>query len=108
MPNTTEEQDRSPHTPGPWVVTPGSVDAQDGGSICLISPRRREFDANARLIASAPELKRQRDMLLKALETLMGSVREKIGRDARSVEIWNNAVLACAKAGPSQECEDKS
>lgn len=52
----------SGHTPGPWhihdqddglaIVLDGPVDLE----ICSVSTRRKEADANARLIAAAPDL----------------------------------------------------
>lgn len=47
----------SKHTPGPWIITEiGTIedDSHNPVQICAISPRNRE--ANARLIADAPEM----------------------------------------------------
>jgi hypothetical protein len=53
----------SEHTPGPWLLRPPSltsayIDTPKGGmSIqCNGIPHRSEWEANARLIAAAPEL----------------------------------------------------
>ncbi len=66
MPNETAVQE---HTPGPWVVVNGGTIRADGGkrpvAMCHCSavwntsdstPTRFECEANARLIAAAPEL----------------------------------------------------
>jgi hypothetical protein len=62
----------SEHTPGPWTVHVDgqSVMAVEGAGVRLIAEchagQREEREGNAKLIAAAPETKRQRDALLKA------------------------------------------
>jgi len=58
----------SAHTPGPWWTRAGSWNAYGkvsakGGAVALLEPRTRtpddpEMEANARLIAAAPDLLR--------------------------------------------------
>ena len=49
---------KAQHTPGFWFVAQGRVCAQDGTVVCDARSRHAEAerDANARLIAAAPEL----------------------------------------------------
>ena len=63
------------HTPGPWKITDSEgmkeeywgYDCQVGPAVLFVSyPMTDEERANAELIASAPELKAQRDELLEA------------------------------------------
>lgn len=44
------------HTPGPWIVKNSEVFSEDGEGICVPYSITRKDRANARLIASAPEL----------------------------------------------------
>lgn len=79
------------HTPGPWVqvgwgpygIRAGYSQSSVGTSIAHVSKGPAEFDANARLIASAPDL-------LKALELLTEEVEE--------YELGNPDVLRKARA----------
>jgi hypothetical protein len=51
------------HTPGPWIIDPALelplaviADTEDGLGICELGTRTLETEANARLIAAAPDL----------------------------------------------------
>jgi hypothetical protein len=61
---------KSLHTPGPWLRIGTNIGTPDGGIIAsmsimsIVSMEKGERDANARLIAAAPEL----------LDTLIGLV----------------------------------
>jgi hypothetical protein len=91
----------SAHMPGPWVVTRGTEwwdrEVWTGGPsytqpICKLSEsesERSQIEANARLIANAPEL-------LEALKDLLAYLQEGIG-DYESGEAFK-ARLAIAKA----------
>jgi hypothetical protein len=49
----------SAHTPGPWFFNPDFNEVQaeaDGQPVAVLSPREGESEANARLIAAAPDL----------------------------------------------------
>ena len=101
------------HTPGPWI-TSGSIHwpysttrrvlnaiwgppdhHQRRTRICIISRRRKEeSDANARLIASAPDL-------LAACKSLLEKLRERKGTEAEgrvSVSDVQRIKAAIAKA----------
>lgn len=88
----------SKHTPGPWQYWPsiGQVNRPgDPNQICNIPPNgdkkpADENDANARLIASAPEL-------LEALEGMCG-VFVQDHRDATDWSVYQTARAAIAKA----------
>lgn len=87
------------HTPGPWRFKPHSVDSNYMLIFC--SPDQGEGDnlrgycgeANARLIAAAPDL-------LEALQRLVmdGDVRDSAGKGA-----INEALAAIAKATGEQQ-----
>jgi len=74
------------HTPGPWFVEAQNVHS-GGRVICRTDWNIRDQvdDANARLIAAAPEL-------LEALEALMAHEPD------HSDTLWENALAAIAKA----------
>ena len=96
------------HTPGPWFahdfsgVSEGDVEASDFSVSCTtpdhitvaimgkgLRNKKEEWEANARLIAAAPEL-------LEALEFLVEHVEYYIGdKEFRPLE---NALFAIAKA----------
>jgi hypothetical protein len=86
------------HTPGPWELNTQDTGLNDSGTILgagvVIVPdiygrSKAECDANARLIAAAPEL-------LEELKTLSQLVAAHIPDEA---ENWNRAALAAiAKA----------
>lgn len=51
----------SKHTPGPWKYWNGIIldhngDMDEGKQVCIVSKYGEEHDANARLIAAAPEM----------------------------------------------------
>lgn len=75
MSNTTDHK----HTPGPWVYSSGAVwaDADEKVGVatrCSSSPIPPvERDANMRLIASAPDLLRERDELQVQVDTFRKS-----------------------------------
>lgn len=61
----TTVENKVKHTPGPWKVTEvggsgsmaiGADSNSDKGLICTIARWRKEHEANAKLIASAPDL----------------------------------------------------
>lgn len=87
------------HTPGPWVTSPEPngkewvVDAGPWGiCVCAFAPGLGTAEANARLIAAAPEL-------LEALETLLGFVENKRFPDTIYVRnAINEAEAVIAKA----------
>jgi len=71
----------SEHTPGPWEVT-DSRHVSTGKTLYLFenkSAKAGELRANARLIAAAPETKRQRDELLEALEFVRSELSSECG-----------------------------
>jgi hypothetical protein len=99
------------HTPGPWQQADGDdmeIEAAVGAAICTVltavdfpcvedvdaAAVERECEANARLIAAAPEL-------LSALETVMANNRTgatgQIARDG-----WAKARAAISKATSRQ------
>ncbi|WP_312227597.1 hypothetical protein [Pseudescherichia sp.] len=56
-------------TPGKWINVGGWVDAEKGGSICYVSRKPGDIDeANANLMAAAPELLDALQLLLKQAE----------------------------------------
>lgn len=70
------------HTPGPWFADDQKVRAEiDHVLIAGCSVRdleTSECQANARLIAAAPETKQQRDELLEALQQARGYVTDTL------------------------------
>ena len=80
------------HTPGPWHVESGDeVRAADGWEVAYIygaSRQRVDWEANARLIAAAPEL-------LEALEAITANAS---WADWRDLDQILNARAAIAKA----------
>ena len=79
------------HTPGPWQV--GHVDTQsvraDGLLVATTACQRKEWQANTRLIAAAPEL-------LAALEGLLSCCQS--GEWADIVAAHEKALAAIKKA----------
>ena len=77
----------SNHTPGPWTT---KIIINDRGSLEIkvrsadqyvadvweTLPKRSQSVANARLIAAAPETKRQRDELIEGLSDLLNELEE--------------------------------
>ena len=85
-------EDGNAWTPGPWRVAPVSdyvgaelnVDARERGFICLAGVRGdREAEANARLIASAPDL-------LAALEELDERLRKCMRDPITAAEAYDS------------------
>lgn len=74
------------HTPGPWTVStaPGTVDVRspDGGFIASVDIDKRmalaEIDANARLLAAAPDLLIERDALRAALRAVVADLEREL------------------------------
>lgn len=94
----------SKHTPGPWQVVSGgiSVDGADGSLICSMTEYKKPTprqQANARLIAAAPEL-------LEAVKAIAECCDEDYhvrGDSSRLVEIRGIARLALRKAEGEQQ-----
>ena len=85
------------HTPGPWIVdAPGMVATKatgaDGWEICDIRDDVPECDANADLIAAAPEL-------LEALEALTANYADVEPGGSKNVD-KARAALAKARGAP--------
>ena len=87
----------SEHTEGPWF-TDGNYIAHQSGDIATLDGVRpaEEEEANARLIAAAPEL-------LEALDALLWAAAEKTLKQKE--EIWEQARRAIAKAKGGSEGE---
>lgn len=92
------------HTPGPWVIENGydgegqcivSTDTEYGDCVCITKSLDQDFEgneANARLIAAAPEM-------LEALETLSRQlVRLGTGVQAHLQDELKRAQAALSKA----------
>lgn len=80
------------HTPGPWTVgdTPAIVYDDNACEVAMATFNQESFEANARLIAAAPEL-------LAALEFIVNDAEP--GEDARlTANGYNRACAAIAKA----------
>jgi hypothetical protein len=88
------------HTPGPWNISgtdtrtgaPAMVSGKGDAAICDLYRRNPDNEANARLIAAAPEL-------LAALERLMAS---QLG--AIPPNVVHEVVTAIAKATGGAPC----
>jgi len=105
----TQEQ-KPTHTPGPWKVAPPNddhnwlnvrTDEEDGWYIASVTPMAGgglcQVDANARLIAAAPELlaaARAADVLFRGLEE-----RGALKTDGRAEWARVRAAIAKAEAG---------
>jgi|SanBayMetagenome_1026888.scaffolds.fasta_scaffold35960_1 hypothetical protein len=79
----------SKHTPGPWTFVQGgsgdfptwNVRIGNRGLITLPATASMEtMDADARLIAAAPDLVAQRDALLEALRVIAGLITNEPAR----------------------------
>ena len=88
------------HTPGPWRVAPAAdylssdinVDAGKRGYICLAGVRGdTQAEANARLIAAAPDL-------LRALDNLLEQHMAGVDLSVRDRHEWLRAAAAVARA----------
>ena len=110
------ESKQAQHTPGEWILKRGeSLYSSSGGygprnlivSLQFHSEMpREERDANARLIAAAPETARQRDELLEAAEAVVFAIKYERAQGAlRHVAGWEQleedvrAAIARAKGG---------
>ena len=84
------------HTPGPWKVSeyvPTRVDScirKDSGNIseqiCRMSSGSKEARANARLIATAPELLTEIKIAREYIRSLHGSLTNAMGHDKTTVK----------------------
>ena len=96
------------HTPGPWTVSRyGHITARDGESIGIMHPwpgKGSERNANARLIAAAPDRAAAADQMLAALEYALPLVERwcHTQGDARTFHEETVAPIkaAIAKAEP--------
>jgi hypothetical protein len=113
MPPTTKASptpETAKHTPGPWNIQGGKTHANE---IVAKSPRGRTWviarttgakvgreadDANAKLIASVPDLLTQRDDLLAALEGLVEAIRKDSDEDGKGISGYTSARLSDARA----------
>ena len=106
----------SKHTPGPWKyrepigmgrmyhiffydehnIALGRIDGYVDGVSCGKSgyPNREETIANARLIAAAPEMKEQRDALLKVSKEAFGVLTEPGVMDVDKWKGWRKLTVA--------------
>ncbi len=109
--DTTEQ--KPAHTPGPWRV-------QYDGNGLVIEPQNRlqcdyvaaidgrgckgrlENEANAALIAAAPETKAQRDVLLTACKLALRSFIAPAGQRPSAAEVLGALQSAISKAEPSR------
>jgi hypothetical protein len=89
------------HTPAPWRVwkdmdpkEPRQIVGPSDDFVCVIDEINTNNDANARLIAAAPELLRA----LQALEGYTDVFTEHYGRTSRGAEVLAQAKAAIAKA----------
>lgn len=84
----------SAHTPGPWVIDkdriatvepkPLTMQTPNLWAVAFASRQREEWEANARLIAAAPEL--------------LAALRQYVACDRLSDRLKQNAIDAIAKA----------
>ena len=100
------------HTPGPWYNQWTTVVAADGSPIADCEVRRstepdggdhaldREIEANARLIASVPDLLADRERLLRILSEIVDSIDCAItdGEIVSDGEILGTLVPLCESA----------
>ncbi len=92
------------HTPGPWIITDRDADSlkitsPDYGRIAMLHDPINgvsELEANARLIAAAPELLSALQDLLEAYAPLAEDTVKKFGPDALHSAV-KSARLALAK-----------
>jgi hypothetical protein len=94
------------HTSGPWTFRPNAeIDAPDGlvASARLASRYASECEANARLIAAAPETAAERDQLKAENKALVALLKE-----ARPhVEQMANALAVGPVVGPVERLADE-
>lgn len=87
-----EQLSKMTHTPGPWTISGNIVRQTQGQEIicaCSLAPHERQQQANAHLIAAAPEL-------LEALEGLREQLRAHVKLD---VKRHYSLMVADAAAG---------
>ena len=88
-PNRTKQQ----HTPGPWIIEPrGNLQARqyiEAGEFRIAECLNRDQDANARLIAAAPELLAA---LKRARRYVVLDVTEDNATARRTLEVVDEAV----------------
>ena len=103
------------HTPGPWRATHDGYISSDNGYVPMVTPFREdahrdrhrnptpEAMANARLIASAPDLKAQNERYEVALEKRLNEIRRLETVNAKLLEALGRLV-----SKPAPFCEDWS
>lgn len=99
--------EKQKHTPGPWEVegegqsVVGILAVNDNHYICKLSGwESTTQDANAELIASAPQLKAERDEAIKALLDIEG-IDKNFGNqlnDQEKVKRMTNRAKQCLKS----------
>jgi molecular chaperone GrpE (heat shock protein) len=65
------------YTPGPWRVFADAILTKDStkiAEVCTQNENKANWEANARLIASAPELKKENEELKEALKNLLADI----------------------------------
>ncbi len=85
----------SEHTPGPWTATTCYISGPNQEHIATMNYEQDAHDicqANASLVASAPDLIRQRDALLGACEMMLETAPV---RNNPTLIVWN---IACERA----------
>jgi len=85
---------RNKHTPGPWIVSDETrenfvwiLDENSDTGVCMVhtdTDSKDESDANARLIAAAPEL-------LEALESMLDYLKRQAKENSRREWALHNA-----------------
>mgnify|MGYP006409087519 CR=1 FL=1 len=102
--------DNLKHTPGPWTASEGypssvwHVDMPGRAFAITVSidddeerdVPDEETEANARLIAAAPETKRQRDELLEALQ-LLADAYDAVGPSCQAARLARQAINEATK-----------
>ena len=92
------------HTPGPWFQeSPDTVSDSNGGLVAAVypgAPRASQIDANARLIAAAPELLEALQRLLTAPEgsTMALGCHDSGPHYVAACDAWDTARAAINKA----------
>lgn len=87
----------SKHTEGPWMLSFGTIHDKKGQVIAFIEdrgdcvPSESEREANAALIAAAPEL-------LDMLRELVQAAYDEVPPEDDMEEIWTDLYAACGKA----------
>lgn len=89
---------RFKHTPSPWINVGGWVDAENNGIICSLSASMKSEDvdeANANLIAAAPELL---ESLIEISEMQKLNYGDGMTTHIKLIEMVRKADLSIAKA----------